>query len=54
MERLSTMIVLVVVGSESMEEPSRPAREAAFWMMDWTVTVFTGAWSWELGAWSQR
>jgi hypothetical protein len=34
------MIVLVVVGSESMELPSRPAREAAFWMMDWTVTVF--------------
>jgi hypothetical protein len=24
------MIVLVVVGSESMELPSRPAREAAF------------------------
>jgi hypothetical protein len=40
MPRLSTMIVLVVVGRLSMELPSRPAREAAFWMMNWTVTVF--------------
>jgi hypothetical protein len=40
MDRLSTMIVLVVVGRLSMDEPSRPAREAALVMMDWTVTVF--------------
>jgi len=37
-----TMIVLVVTGRLSMDEPSKPARLAAFVMIDWTVTVFMG------------